>query len=147
LWPSRYVHDDVTIRNVAVHRYDAISVVLFDPNPLSGDPSWDIAPVANNVALNELRGESAPSEALTRDRELLARFWTSYAGDVGEESQLTAELVQGVPQAEHRQDRLNQADTDPGDVEVTHEHFAQPASTRYDPALPPLSPPGADIAR
>jgi fructosamine-3-kinase len=120
---GRYLHGDVTIRNVGVRSYNPITVALFDPNPLSGDPSWDIAPMKNNAAFNELRyhHEGTPSEALERDRELLAGFWESYPGNVAEGSLLAAQLVQAVLQAEHRQDQLNQGRIDACDVEVTRE--------------------------
>jgi len=120
---GRFLHGDVTIRNVGVYSYRPITVGLFDPNPLSGDPSWDIAPMMNNVALNELRDqrESEPPAALPRDRELLAGFWESYPDNVAEESLLTAQLVQALLQAEVRQDRLQHNETDAVDVEVTHE--------------------------
>jgi fructosamine-3-kinase len=120
---GRFLHGDVSIRNVGVYSYRPITVGLFDPNPLIGDPSWDIAPMMNNVAFNDLRyrRESAPPAALTRDRELAAGFWESYPDDVAEESLLTAQLVQAILQAEHRQDRLNRNQTDTIDVEVPHE--------------------------
>jgi hypothetical protein len=77
----------------------------------------------NNVAYNEIRQrrERAPSTVLVRDRELLDGFWESYPGGVAEESLLTAQLVQAVLQAEHRQDRRRQGQADPVDVEVTYE--------------------------
>ena len=120
---GRFLHGDVSIRNVGVHRYEPIEVGLFDPNPLSGDPSWDIAPVMNNAAFSELRfrWERVPPEPLRRDRELLAGIWECYSSEVAEESMLTAQLVQAVLQAQHRQRRLNHTQTDSLDVEVTHE--------------------------
>jgi fructosamine-3-kinase len=120
---GRFLHGDVTIRNVAVYNYRPIVVGLFDPNPVSGDPSWDIAPMMNNVAFNELRNrhEGVPPKALTHDRDLATGFWESYSGDVAEESLLTAQLVQAILQAEYRQNRLNRKQADPVDVEVTQE--------------------------
>jgi aminoglycoside phosphotransferase (APT) family kinase protein len=120
---GRFLHGDVSIRNVGILHDQPITVGLFDPNPLSGDPSWDIAPMMNNVAYNELRArrEGAPSELLVRDRELLDGFWESYPGGVAEESLLTAQLVQAVLQAEHRKDRLRHRRADTVEVEVTHE--------------------------
>jgi fructosamine-3-kinase len=122
---GRFLHGDVTIRNVGVYSYRPITVGLFDPNPLIGDPSWDIAPMMNNVAFNELRyrRETEPPAPLTRDRGLLDGFWESYPGNVAEESLLTAQLVQAVLQAEHREDSVDssQTETDTVDVEVTHE--------------------------
>jgi fructosamine-3-kinase len=122
---GRFLHGDVTIRNVGVYSYRPITVGLFDPNPLIGDPSWDIAPMMNNVAFNELRyrRETEPPAPLTRDRGLLDGFWESYPGNVAEESLLTAQLVQAVLQAEHREESVSssQTETDTVDVEVTHE--------------------------
>jgi aminoglycoside phosphotransferase (APT) family kinase protein len=120
---GRFLHGDVSIRNVGIFGYRPITVGLFDPNPVSGDPSWDIAPMMNNVAYNELRcrREGVLSKALLRDRELLDGFWESYPGGVAEESLLTAQLVQAVLQAEHRRDRLRQSQADTVDVEVSYE--------------------------
>jgi aminoglycoside phosphotransferase (APT) family kinase protein len=120
---GRFLHGDVSVRNVGVFRYRPITVGLFDPNPLSGDPSWDIAPMMNNVAYNELRArhEGAPSQVLVRDRKLLDGFWESYPGSVAEESLLTAQLVQAVLQAQHRQERLQHGQADTVEVDVTYE--------------------------
>jgi aminoglycoside phosphotransferase (APT) family kinase protein len=120
---GRFLHGDVSVRNVGIFRYQPITVGLFDPNPLSGDPSWDIAPMMNNAAFNELRArrEGVPSKMLGHDRELLDGFWESYPGGVAEESLLTAQLVQAVLQAEHRKDRLRRRQADTIEVEVTHE--------------------------
>jgi hypothetical protein len=117
------LHGDVSVRNVAIFSYQPITVGLLDPNPLSGDPSWDIAPMMNNVAYNELRQrrERVPSKLLERDRNLLDGFWEAYPGGVAEESLLAAQLVQAVLQAEHRQDRLRHGQADTVEVEVTYE--------------------------
>jgi fructosamine-3-kinase len=119
---GRFLHGDVTIRNVGVYSYRPITVGLFDPNPLIGDPSWDIAPMMTNVAFNELRyhRKSEPPAVLTRDRELSSGFWESYPGHVAKESLLTAQLVQAILQAEHREARRDRNQTDSADVEVTH---------------------------
>jgi aminoglycoside phosphotransferase (APT) family kinase protein len=120
---GRFLHGDVSVRNVAVFDYQPMTVGLFDPNPVSGDPSWDIAPIMNNVAYNELRSrqERVPRKVLVRDRELLEGFWESYPGGVAEESLLTAQLVQAVLQAEHRKARLRHRQADTTDVDVTYE--------------------------
>jgi fructosamine-3-kinase len=120
---GRFLHGDVSVRNVGIFGYQPITVGLFDPNPLSGDPSWDIAPMMNNVAYNELRQrrERVPSKLLERDRNLLDGFWEAYPGEVAEESLVTAQLVQAVLQAEHRKDRLRHHQADTVEVEVTYE--------------------------
>jgi len=120
---GRFLHGDVSVRNVAIFGYQPIAVGLFDPNPVSGDPSWDIAPMMNNVAYNELRQrrEGGPSKELVRDRELLDGFWETYPGGVAQESLLAAQLVQAVLQAEVRQDRLRHGQADTVDVVVAYE--------------------------
>jgi aminoglycoside phosphotransferase (APT) family kinase protein len=120
---ARFLHGDVSVRNVSIFGYQPVTVGLFDPNPVSGDPSWDIAPMVNNVAYNELRArhEGGPSQVLVRDRELLDGFWESYPGGVAEESLLTAQLVQAVLQAEHRKHRLRQNQGDTIEVDVSYE--------------------------
>jgi fructosamine-3-kinase len=120
---GRLLHGDVSVRNVGIFHDQPITVGFFDPNPLSGDPSWDIAPMANNVAYNELRSrrERVPSQVLLRDRGLLDGFWESYPGGVAEEALLTAQLVQAVLQAEHRKERQRQRQADTVEVEVSYE--------------------------
>jgi aminoglycoside phosphotransferase (APT) family kinase protein len=120
---GRFLHGDVSIRNVGIFQYQPITVGLFDPNPVSGDPSWDIAPMMNNVAYNQLRSRRGPvpSKLLLRDHELLDGFWESYPGGVAEESLLSAQLVQAVLQAEHRHDRLRHGQADTVEFDVSHE--------------------------
>jgi aminoglycoside phosphotransferase (APT) family kinase protein len=131
---GRFLHGDVSIRNVGVFHDQPFTVGLFDPNPVSGDPSWDIAPMMNNVAYNELRRrrKRVPAEVLVRDRELLEGFWESYPGWVAEESLLTAQLVQAVLQAEHQRKRLRRSQGDTVDVEVT-DQFIRSAVDRAAP--------------
>jgi len=131
---GRFLHGDVSVRNVGIFRDQPLTVGLFDPNPVSGDPSWDLAPMMNNVAYNELRQrhERAPSKELVRDRELLDGFWESYPGGVAPESLLTAQLVQALLQAEHRQDRLRHGQADTVEVDVSYE-FIRAAVDRVAP--------------
>ena len=102
--------------------YDPIRVSLFDPDPLWGDPSWDIAAMANNVEFSERRHQTdgGSLETLNRDRLLLAGFWEAYPDVIPEESLVTARLVQAVLQAEHRQVASDHSEND---VEVTHEYI------------------------
>jgi fructosamine-3-kinase len=120
---GRFLHGDVSVRNVGIFHDQPITVGLFDPNPVSGDPSWDLAPMMNNVAYNELRHrrEGQPPRVLERDRELLDGFWESYPGRFAQESLLTAQLVQALLQAEHQRDRQRRGQGDPINVEVTDE--------------------------
>jgi len=119
----RCLHGDVSIRNIAMCSNDPVRIALFDPNPLSGDPSWDIAPMVNNVEFNERRSrvDAGSSATLRRDRDLLAGFRASYPGVVGEDALLSAQLVQAVLQAEHRERAVDQAEADDLGVAVTHD--------------------------
>lgn len=120
---ARYLHGDVSLRNIAMCSYDPIRISLFDPNPLSGDPSWDIAPMTNNVEFNQRRRltDAETTASLTRDSEVLSGFRETYPHAVADTSLLTAQLVQAVLQAEHRQRASARGRTDDRDVEVTHE--------------------------
>lgn len=126
---ARYLHGDVSIRNIAMRGYEPVRISLFDPNPLGGDPSWDIAPMTNNLEFNERRRRAAgggpPSETLLRDRDILAGFWETYPHVVAEGSLLSAQLVQAVLQAEHRQDASDAGEVDDLDVEVTHQFIRE----------------------
>src|SRR5215218_6998922 len=77
---GRFLHGDVSVRNVGIFRDQPMTVGLFDPNPVSGDPSWDLAPMMNNVAYNELRQrhERAPSEVLGAT----ANSWTGFGSPI-----------------------------------------------------------------
>jgi aminoglycoside phosphotransferase (APT) family kinase protein len=120
---GRFLHGDVSVRNVGIFHDQPMTVGLFDPNPVSGDPSWDIAPMMNNVAYNELRQrhEGKRSTVFVRDRELLDGFWEAYPAGISQESLLTAQLVQAVLQAEHRKSRLRHHQADATDVDVAYE--------------------------
>lgn len=113
----------MTIRNVGVYSYRPVTVGLFDPNSLSGDPSWDIAPMMNNVAFNEIRNRSeaeAPGGTCAGPR---ATGWILgvLSRQDFRELLMTAQLMQALLQAEVRQDRLQRDETDTIDVDVTHE--------------------------
>jgi hypothetical protein len=56
--------------------------------------------------------------------DLLAGFWETCPNEVAEESLLTAQLMQALLQAEHRQDRQHRNETDTVDGTVTHEFIS-----------------------
>jgi aminoglycoside phosphotransferase (APT) family kinase protein len=119
----RYLHGDVSIRNIAMRSYDPVSISLLDPNPLAGDPSWDIAPMTNNVEFSgrRHRADGGASDTLALDSDIVAGFWEFYPHVIAHSSLLTAQLVQAVLQAQHRQRASHFGDTDDLDVEVVHE--------------------------
>jgi fructosamine-3-kinase len=128
---GRYLHGDVSIRNLAVHGYAPVEISVFDPNPLIGDASWDVAPMVNNVEFNERRHGRTPDppDELVRDRELLAGFRETYPRQMTEDALLTAQLLQAVLQAEHRETGLQEGRLSSHDVEVTRA-FVRDAARR-----------------
>lgn len=112
----RVLHGDVSVRNLAVYQVHPLAVGLFDPNPLGGDPSWDLAPVANKAALGEQLGrrggELGPAEV---DAAVWSGLQAAY-GALPDERMVAAQLVQAVLQAEVRHERRH--DPDLGDHEV-----------------------------
>lgn len=54
---GRYLHGDFSIRNAAIKSFEPLKISLFDPNPLIGDPTWDIAVPHNNYEFAKRRYE------------------------------------------------------------------------------------------
>jgi aminoglycoside phosphotransferase (APT) family kinase protein len=62
-FPSRgtYLHGDYSLRNIMIVSSLRLRAVIFDPNPLIGDPSWDVAVLFNNRDFRRRRYEWEPS--------------------------------------------------------------------------------------
>ncbi|MDB5244560.1 MAG: hypothetical protein JWN18_430 [Parcubacteria group bacterium] len=78
-----YVHGDYSLRNVMVESSKPLKIVVFDPNPLIGDPSWDIAILFNNRDYRRKRYEWDPTvphyrEAYRIEERFFDGFWKSY---------------------------------------------------------------------
>ncbi|HEU4677642.1 MAG TPA: phosphotransferase [Candidatus Paceibacterota bacterium] len=78
-----YVHGDYSLRNVMIDSRKPLRAVVFDPNPVIGDPSWDIAILMNNrdYALRRYAWEpqdQAYRKIAKREERFLEGFWASY---------------------------------------------------------------------
>ncbi|NUQ32272.1 MAG: phosphotransferase [Dermatophilaceae bacterium] len=112
----RLLHGDVSVRNLAVYQRDPLAVGLFDPNPLGGDPSWDLAPVANKAALgDELCRRGGESGSAATDAAVWSGLQAAY-GALPDGRMVAAQLVQAVLQAEAR--HHGRGDGDLGEREV-----------------------------
>ena len=54
------LHADFSARNSAVISCDPYQIKIFDPNPIIGHPSWDLAILENNVDFSKRRSEWCP---------------------------------------------------------------------------------------
>lgn len=54
------LHADFSARNSAVISCDPYQIKVFDPNPIIGHPSWDLAILKNNVDFSKRRSEWCP---------------------------------------------------------------------------------------
>lgn len=118
---GRYLHGDFSIRNAAVKPYGRMRVSLFDPNPLIGDPSWDIAVLFNNYEFHKRRCEYDDShrELYVRDQQLLIGFKQGYRRQINQGSLLVAQLIQAILQARYVED--SERKDDPLDLRVRQE--------------------------
>lgn len=102
---GRYLHGDFSIRNTAVKSHDPLKVVLFDPNPLIGDPMWDVSFFANNAeyAKRRLNYDDSQKDLSVRDQQLWVGFKQGYTRRINEISLKSAQLIQAVYQAQYTQ--------------------------------------------
>lgn len=104
---GRYLHGDFSIRNVAVKSYDPLRLSIFDPNPLVGDPSWDVAILANNREFHarRLAYDDSQADIYRMYQQLWTGFMQGYRRKVNERSLLTAQFVQAIYQAQYTQSK------------------------------------------
>lgn len=85
-----YVHGDFGMHSVLIEDDDPSKVSVFDPNPIIGDPYWDIALRYNKAELNKAKYEAQPDndeyKALyERDKTYLDALMGSYKKIAGVE--------------------------------------------------------------
>lgn len=100
---GRYLHGDFSIRNVAVKSHDPLKISIFDPNPVIGDPSWDVSVLVNNYefAKRRLKYDDSQQDLYTLYQQVWVGFKQGYKRKIDEVGLLTAQLVQGIYQAQH----------------------------------------------
>lgn len=117
---GRYIHGDFSIRNAAVKSHDPLQIYLFDPNPMIGDPTWDVANFYNNAEFQKRRAAADDSRAdvATRDQQLLIGFRQGYHRRINQNGLLVSRLIQASLNAE----AVENSDTaDPLDGQVRRE--------------------------
>jgi|GEM_PF-1260828 len=100
---GRYLHGDFSIRNAAVKSYDPLKVSLFDPNPVIGDPSWDISFLRNNYEFEKRRlaYDESQRDLYVRNQQLWIGFKQGYSRMIHEDNLRTAQLIQAIYQAQY----------------------------------------------
>jgi fructosamine-3-kinase len=100
---GRYLHGDFSIRNVAVKSRDPLKVSIFDPNPLIGDPSWDVSFLINNYEFEKRRlaHDDSQRDLYVRNQQLWTGFKQGYTRRMPDISLKSAQLVQAIYQAQY----------------------------------------------
>lgn len=103
--PGRYIHGDFSIRNAAVKSYDPLKIVLFDPNPMVGDPSWDLAVPFNNYEFQKrrLKMRDNQRELYVRDQQFLSGIKKGYTRVIHADNLMVAQLLQALLQTQFKE--------------------------------------------
>lgn len=114
--PGVYLHGDYSLRNVMVVSSNPLKIVVFDPNPLIGDPSWDVAVIFNNRDYRRKRYEWEPSNPEyrrihRRDQRFFEGFWRSYrlasTEKIDHERIWISQLIQSIIHLQSEEGRHN----------------------------------------
>lgn len=102
---GRYLHGDFSIRNVAVKSRDPLKVSIFDPNPIIGDPSWDVSFLINNYEYEKRRlaYDDSQYDLYVRYQQLWIGFKQGYDRKIDETSLQVAQFIQAIYQAQYTQ--------------------------------------------
>lgn len=124
---GRYLHGDFSIRNAAMKAHDPMKVSLFDPNPLIGDPYWDIAALFNNHEFQKrrLKHDDSQRDLYVRDQQLVIGFKQGYARKLRDRPLQAAQLIQAILQAQHKETLLADGAGDRLDVRVRQEFIRE----------------------
>ncbi len=97
-----YLHGDFSERNSILTRLQPYQVIVFDPNPLIGDPSWDLAILQNNFEFAKRKLEHNRDDAnqtqLQIEQAILEGVLEGYhkagQGNIKEEALYASQLMQ-----------------------------------------------------
>ena len=100
---GRYLHGDFSIRNVAVKSRDPLKVSVFDPNPIIGDPTWDVSFLINNYEYEKRRlvYDDSQRDLYVRYQQLWIGFKQDYKRVINEQSLRVAQVIQAIYQAQY----------------------------------------------
>ncbi len=123
---GRYLHGDFSIRNAAIKSHEPLAVALFDPNPLIGDPTWDVAVLFNNYEYQKRRMEydDRHRELYIRDQQLLAGFKQGYDRTIRKKRLKVAQLMQAALQAKYKSDKVRANKSEPLELRVRNEFLS-----------------------
>lgn len=102
---GRYLHGDFSVRNVAVRSKDPLKVSVFDPNPLIGDPTWDVSFLANNYEFKKrrLQYDDSQRDLYVVYQQLWIGFRQRYVRQLDDRNLMSAQLIQAIYQAQYTQ--------------------------------------------
>ncbi|MDN5275410.1 MAG: hypothetical protein JWN33_59 [Candidatus Saccharibacteria bacterium] len=100
---GRYLHGDFSIRNVAVKSYDPLKISVFDPNPIIGDPTWDVSFIWNNYQFEKRRiaVDKSQHDLFVRNQQLWIGFKQGYNRTIDEGSLAVSSVIQAIYQAQY----------------------------------------------
>ena len=80
---SVFIHGDFSLRNVLVTSDKPVTICVFDPNPIVGDPTWDLAILHNNALYSAEKHRLRPTSKryrieYLRDKNLLVGLYNTY---------------------------------------------------------------------
>ena len=117
---GRYLHGDFSIRNAAIKSYEPLKVSVFDPNPIVGDPTWDIAVLFNNEEYRRRRQQHTDDreELYNRDKQLLIGFKQGYQRKIRQDNLLVSQLMQAILQTQYTAGKVAQKQLDKLELRV-----------------------------
>lgn len=118
-----YLHGDFSIRNAAIRSYKPLKVFLFDPNPIVGDPAWDVAVLVNNYEYQKRQMEhGADNQDLhERYKDLHDGFWKGYSLDISQQSLKLSQFFHTILQAQYKADKVEKDEADTVELQVRKE--------------------------
>lgn len=123
-----FVHGDYGLRNALLISQNPIKVVIFDPNPLIGNPSWDLAISYNNYEFERRKHDYAPRKkaykvSFERDRDFLEGLIYGYEKEakrkIDEEAVALSQLMQCTFLLQIEENKAHKKKVDPNkEIEV-----------------------------
>lgn len=98
-----YIHGDYSLRNAMIEKTRPLTIKIFDPNPVIGDPSWDLAVLYNNYHFAKRRVELAPDHkryiaTYKLERNTLRGFVEGYEAATGTEINMRHVILSQIMQ-------------------------------------------------
>lgn len=116
-----FVHGDYSLRNAMLTSKNPLEVKIFDPNPLIGDPSWDLAILYNNFEFEKRKHEyntrkKAFHASYIRDKDTLeglVKGYTESGGKIDEDAVAMSQLMQCIFLLQIEENKARKQKVDP----------------------------------